>query len=257
MNKAFEVGGVGLDAQQRALDVIADNIANLNTPAFKRADVQFVDLMAQRNDPNDPTAAFKSAGAESGGVNARTVLALNEQGSVEQTGRPLDLAINGEGFIELMGPRGQAILWRGGSLKIQADGLMAAADGLPLRSMISVPIDASNIQIDRNGLVTAQLSGQAERSELGQIALVRVDAPEAVKRMDGGFYLVPNDARLIESAPGEDGAGVLAQGAIERSNVNINDELVRLMIVQRAYAANAQIVQAADQLAGIANGLRR
>lgn len=257
MNKAFEVGAVGLDAQQRALDVIADNIANLNTPGFKRSDVQFLDLMAQRADRDNPAAALDGAGIASAGVNARTVLALNEQGSVEQTGKPLDLAINGEGFIELMGPRGQTLLWRGGSLKIQADGLLAAADGLPLRAMISVPIDAADLRIDRNGLVSAQLSGQADRAELGQIALVRVDTPEAIERLDGGFYRAPDDIRMIESAPGEDGAGLLAQGSIERSNVNINDELVRLMIVQRAYAANAQIVQAADQLAGIANGLRR
>lgn len=257
MSKAFEVGAIGLDAQQRALDVIADNIANLNTPGFKRSDVQFLDLMAQHADRDNPAAALGAAGIASAGVNARMVLALNDQGSIEQTGKPLDLAINGDGFIELMGPRGQTLLWRGGSLKIQTDGLLAAADGLPLRAMVSVPTDATDLRIDRNGLVTAQLSGQADRSELGQIALVRVDAPEAVERLDGGFYRVPDDVRLTESAPGEDGAGLLAQGSIERSNVNINDELVRLMIVQRAYAANAQIVQAADQLAGIANGLRR
>lgn len=257
MNQAFEIGGIGLDAQQKALDVIANNIANLNTPAFKRADIQFMDLMAQRGDADNPTAALGLQNAATAGVTARSVLALNEQGSVEQTGKPMDLAINGEGFIELMGPHGQSVLWRGGALRVQEDGLLSAGDGLALRAAISVPADATALQIDRDGTVSALLDGRDERSELGQITLVKVDTPEAVQRLDGGFYQVPDSVRLIEVTPGEDGAGMLAQGAIERSNVNINDELVRLMIVQRAYAANAQIVQAADQLAGIANGLRR
>lgn len=257
MNQAFEIGGVGLEAQQKALDVIANNIANLNTPAFKRADVQFIDLMAQRSDPDTPAAALGRSDAATAGVTARSVLAFNEQGVVEQTGKPMDLAINGEGFIELMGPHGQSLLWRGGTLRVQEDGLLAAGDGLALRATISVPTDATALQIDRNGIVSAQLDGRDARSDLGQIMLVKVDTPEAIQRLDGGYYQVPDGMRLTEATPSEEGAGFLAQGAIERSNVNINDELVRLMIVQRAYAANAQIVQAADQLAGIANGLRR
>jgi len=257
MSQAFEVGGIGLEAQQKALDVIANNIANLNTAGFKRADVQFVDLMAQRSDPEHLTAALTGDDATTAGVMARSVLALNEQGTVEQTGKPMDLAINGAGFIELMGAHGQSLLWRGGTLQVGEDGLLGAGNGLALRASISVPDDATNLQIDQSGVVSAQLTGSSSRSQLGQIMLVKVDTPDAVQRLDGGFYQVSDGVRLSEVVPGEDGAGLLAQGSVEHSNVNINDELVRLMIVQRAYGANAQIVQAADQLASIANSLRR
>ncbi len=255
MTNAFEIAGVGLAAEQKALDIIANNITNLNTPAFKRADVQFFELVSQVSDV-DNVRADLSAEPALAGVSARAALALNQQGDLEHTGQPLDLAISGNGFIELMGPAGQTLLWRGGALAVNSDGQLTAA-GLPLRASISVPTDATNITIAANGDVTAQLPTGAGPTTLGQIALVRVDDTSTVERLDGGLYRVVDDTRLDATAPGENGAGTLVQGSIEQSNVAITDEMVRLMIVQRAFAASAQVVQAADQLMGIANNLRR
>lgn len=256
MNGAFYVGAVGLQAQQRALDVISNNIANINTPSFKRSDVQFSSVLATRLDPDVPLADAEAEYASSG-VSASAVMALGEQGPIEVTGRPLDLAIQGSGFIELMGPDGQSMLWRGGALKVNDNGLLAAeASGLALRDAISVPADATDITIASDGVVRARTGDGAEPVELGQISLIRPDDMASMRAMDGGLYAA-DSANMRAARPGEDGAGMLVQGAIERSNVELTSQMVELLMVQRAYAANAQLVQAADQLMGIANGLRR
>lgn len=256
MNAAFEIAGVGLGAQQRALDVIANNIANLNTPGFKRSNVRFVELIAAATDPLTPLTQLGSAAAL-GGVSARPIVMVDAQGDIDLTGRALDIAIRGEGFIELMGPRGQSLLWRGGSLSRTEDGLLAGPDGMALRAMINIPVDATELQIRPDGVVVARLGSVEDMVELGQIGVVRVDDAALLERMDGGLYRPADGAMLYEMTPGEDGAGELVQGGVERSNVEISDEMVRLMLVQRAYAANAQVVQAADQLMAIANNLRR
>jgi flagellar basal-body rod protein FlgG len=256
MNHAFEIAGVGLGAQQRALDVIANNIANVNTPGFKRSDVRFVELIASVHDTMNPGVQLGAAPSLAG-VSARPSVMIDAQGEIERTGRALDIAIQGEGFIEIMGPRGQLMLWRGGSLTIQEDGLLATADGLPLRSMITVPREATEIEFGADGVVRGRVAESDEAVELGQITLVRVEDAGALERLDGGLYRVGDGAALHEGAPGDDGLGELVQGGVERSNVEVTDEMVRLMLVQRAYAANAQIVQAADQLMAIANNLRK
>jgi flagellar basal-body rod protein FlgG len=256
MNGAFEIASVGLVAQQQALDVIANNISNVNTPGFKRSDVKFSELMARTEGAADALSQA-GKGPLTAGVLSRAVLALGEQGELQQTGRLMDLAISGPGFIELIGPAGQSLLWRGGKLSVDASGLLGAGDGLVLRSSVNVPDGASDLRISADGLVTALVSGEGGRVELGQINLVEVDGDASLERLDGGLYRASESARLKDATPGADGAGALVQGAVEQSNVEINNEMVQLMIVQRAYAANAQIVQAADQLAAIANGLRR
>lgn len=260
MSDAFYVGAVGLSAQQQALDGIANNIANVNTPAFKRSQLRFSDLVATRASTETDAAAQAQALTPNAaaGVTLDSQFMLNEQGELNHTGQAMDLAIDGQGFIELMGPGGQSLLWRGGALKINEDGLLATSHGLALRAGITVPSDATAIEIGSDGIVRATVPDSTDPVELGQIQLVKLDDPGAVERLDGGLYRVrEGGAPLADAAPGEEGTGLLVQGAIEQSNVALTDEMVRLMLVQRAYAANAQIVQAADQLMAIANGLRR
>ncbi|RHW18968.1 flagellar hook basal-body protein [Sphingomonas gilva] len=257
MSGAFEIGAIGLQSQQRALDVIANNITNVNTPAFKRSDVRFAEIIATRTASTALPADLAREAPQVAGVMADPQLMLNEQGRIEQTGRAMDIAIEGAGFIELMGPTGQTLLWRGGGLKINGDGLLAAGNGMALRAAITMPQDATAIEIGSDGIVRVLAAGEVEPVEVGQISLVRLDDAGAIERLDGGLYRVGETARLTEAPPGEDGVGLLVQGAMERSNVELTDEMVRLMLVQRSYAANAQVVQAADQLMAIANGLRR
>lgn len=258
MSGAFHIAAIGLDAQQRALDTIANNISNVNTPGFKRTGVRFSEILAGQIDPTALRADLGQSLIAPAGVRSDPLFLLNEEGRIEQTGQAMDVAIDGQGFIELMGPDGETLLWRGGTLKVGEDGLLATANGgLPLKAAISVPVDATAIEVSRDGLVRATVSGSATPVEVGQIMLVRVEDAEAVQRLDGGLYRVTDPARLRDAQPGEDGAGLLVSGAMERSTVELTAEMVQLMLVQRAYAANAQIVQAADQLMALANGLRR
>ncbi|HEY0148095.1 MAG TPA: flagellar hook-basal body protein [Allosphingosinicella sp.] len=257
MNGAFHVGAIGLEAQQRALDTIANNISNVNTPAFKRSDVRFSEILANQSDPDRISVNLGRSGITTAGVMSEQVVMTGEAGQIESTGRPMDLAIDGQGFIEVMGPGGQTLLWRGGTLKVGEDGLLSTAKGLGLKAGITVPGDVTAIELAADGVVRAKVGDSAEMVEIGQIALVKVDDPSVLQRLDGGFYRVDEGVTLLDAQPGEDGAGTLVQGGMERSNVELTSEMVQLMMVQRAYAANAQIVQAADQLMGIANGLRR
>jgi flagellar basal-body rod protein FlgG len=250
MNGAFYIGATGLDSQQRALDVIANNIANLNTAGFKRSEVRFSELLAAG--PADATGSQPQQMAGVASVGAARVFT---QGDVRPTGRPTDLAINGEGFIEVMGPSGQNRLWRGGAMKVNPDGFLATANGMVLKAMISPPTAATELTIDPDGKVWADLDGRI--SQIGQIDLVKVRNPARLNSVGDGLYAVDDQTELADMTPGEDGAGVLAQGAIEQSNVFLTEEMVTLMLLQRAYAANAQVVQAGDQLMGIANSLRR
>lgn len=256
MNGAFELAAISLQAQQRALDVIANNVANVNTNTFKRSDVSFSEVIAAEVS-SETVRAGLSVEPTLSGVAATVRLDLDEQGELQRTGRALDVAVEGRGFIALMGPGGQTLLWRGGSLNVGEDGALVAANGLALRTSISVPLDATAIEIGADGVVRARSGDDAESAEIGRLMLVRVDDSRGLERLDGGLYRVADGAEVSETIPGEDGAGVFVQGALERSNVDLNREMVQLLIVQRAYAASAQVVQAADQLMAITNGLRR
>lgn len=259
MSGAFQIGAVGLDAQQRALDTIASNITNVNTPGYRRSTVRFSELLVGTVDSavvRADLAGGGGGGAASAGVRSDPYFLLNEQGRLEATGRAMDLAIQGPGFIELMGANGRTMLWRGGTLAIGEDGQLGAAGGLPLRAAITVPADAAGIEIAADGTVRARMANE-ERVEIGQIRLVRVDDPALVERSDGGLYALAESASLDDAQPGEDGLGRLVQGSIEQSTVELSTEMVQMMMVQRAYAANAQIIQAADQMMALANGLRR
>lgn len=257
MSGAYHVGAVGLRTQQLALDAIANNIANINTGGFKRSEIRFADVVASSADPAMPTADLASTPPTLAGVALDVQFMLNDQGELQRTGSAMDLAIDGRGLIELMGPDGRTLLWRGGRLSIGADGQLTGPGGMALKAAITVPTDATSIAIAADGTVSATAADGTEPVTIGQIQLVRINDPSSVERLDGSLYRVTDDATLDGFAPGEDGAGMLVQGSIERSNVQLTEEMVRMMLVQRAYAANAQIVQAADQMMGIANGLRR
>lgn len=257
MSGAFHVGAVGMQAQQRALDTIANNISNVNTPAFKRNDVRFAEVVLDRvvNGPQQPGAPVDRG--QLSGVQAVAAPMLIEQGELQQSGQALDLAVEGAGFIELLGPAGQTMLWRGGRLRVLDDGSLASANGMPLKAGITIPSDAVSMSIARDGTVSAVTDDTGTAIELGQIMLVKMTDDGAVSRLDGGIYQMEDSGTLTDGVPGEDGLGALVQGSIERSTVTFNDEMIQMLLVQRAYAANAQVVQAADQLLGIANNLRR
>lgn len=256
MNEALEVAAVSLRAQQRALEMMANNIANANTPAFKRSDAVFaevVGLPAQGVTRAEQLA--RGAVARPGGVHMAAREMISLQGELRTTGQALDIAIDGRGFIELAGADGQTLLWRGGRLSVNRDGYLAA-DGGPLQALIAVPDDAAELTIGRDGVVTAK-TADGDQMELGQIMLVRIDSDAGLERARPGLYRVTEDTRVTDAVAGEDGTGTIEQGMTEESNVDFSAAMVQLLMIQRAYSANAQVVQAADQLAGLANNLKR
>jgi flagellar basal-body rod protein FlgG len=148
-------------------------------------------------------------------------------------------------------------LWRGGSVRVNADGLLETETGLPLKALIEVPDDSISLTIGRDGVVKSVSSGATDPVEIGTIGLAMPRDPLLVEAMGGGYYRVPDDNDLESVLTGEAGSGVIVQGSIEASNVELTNEMVTLLLMQRAYGANAQVVQAGDQLMAIANGLRR
>jgi flagellar basal-body rod protein FlgG len=252
---ALEVAAIGMQVQQRALDAIANNISNVNTPAFKRSDLRFAELVSVQ--PAGGGTGAAAALDPLAGVALSALPLLDRQGKVERTGDARHIAIDGAGFIELMGPEGRTQLWRGGTLKVLDDGALATAGGIPLKAGIQVPAEASELRIDRGGKVFAVQPGAAGEVELGTIMLVKLGDAAQVERVEGGVYSLVDEATVVAAPPGEDGMGELIQAALERSNVDLNGEMVSLMIAQRAYAANAQVVRAADEFYSVANSLRR
>lgn len=253
MNGAFYIGATGLRAQERALGVTANNITNMNTPGFKRSQIRFGELMSPQQ--ADSLQLGRLGGAS--GVAALETLSVFDQGELRATGSTMDLGIEGEGFLEVLGPEGQGLLWRGGTLTVNPDGLLATADGLPLRALVTVPDGATQLRISGGGVVTAVLGGDESATELGRLDLASIANPESLAVLGGGLYRPEASARVSTLVPGEEGAGLFVQGSIEASNVSLSNEMVQMMLMQRAYAASAQALQAGDQLMGIANGLRR
>ncbi|MGH8038023.1 MAG: flagellar hook-basal body protein [Pseudomonas sp.] len=253
MNGVFYIGATGLNAQQTAVDITANNVSNINTAGYKRGVVSFSELVGATS-PNERSSPSSNAN----GVMATPALHVFTQGDLRPTGNALDLAIRGDGFIELQARSGDSVLWRGGTLHIGEDGYLTAPNGLPLHAMITVPSDATSLTIRADGQVLAALPDQSELLELGNIELVRAkDSGRLLSLGDGMYGIAEDDLTLSRGVPGEDNAGLIAQGFSEASNVQLSDELVNLMIYQRAYAANARLVQIGDELMGIANGLKR
>lgn len=256
MNGAFYIGATGLQAQQRALDVVANNISNVNTNGFKRSEIRFSELVSQIAQPDASDSIPVVLPEQLSGVQAKSAVRVYQQGDLRETGRPFDIAISGDGFIETLGPAGEIWLWRGGAVRVNADGLLETESGLLLKAMIEVPENSLGLEISREGRVVSIEAVTEERVEIGAIDLAMPRDPHIIEAIGDGFYRVPDDSDLETLIAGEDG-GVIVQGSIEASNVELTTEMVTLLLLQRAYAANAQVIQAGEQLMSIANNLRR
>jgi flagellar basal-body rod protein FlgG len=260
MNGVLFIGATGLRAQQAAVDTVANNIANINTPAFKRNAVAFSELVSQgaatAADAADAARALTLDAPQ--GVMVSSSPKIFEPGELRKTDNPADVAIRGAGFIELMAPGGQTYLWRGATLRVNPDGFLAAANGMPLKATISVPRDALNVQIAQNGVVSAVLPGTARAEQIGQIELVAVADTRALAAVGDGMYRIDDPlADVTRGLPGEGPLGFVQQGFAETSNVNLTDEMVGMVMMQRAYTANARVIQVADEMMQTVNQLRR
>ena len=257
-NSALQVARTGLDAQNTKMRVIANNLANVNTTGFKRDRAQFETLsyqqVVQKGAAADQQNKFATGLSLGTGVAISGTARIDTQGSLQTTGNAMDLAIEGNGYFPVQLPDGGTAYTRAGNFNLTADGTMVTSDGLPLQPQIQVPEGATSVTIGADGTVSATLQGQTEPNELGRIEIANFVNSAGLESI--GNNLLKETAASgapITGAAGEEGRGVLRQGSLEGSNVNIVEELVDMIETQRAYEVNSKMISATDEMLQFAN----
>ncbi len=251
MNPGLRTSASGMIAQQKMVDVIANNLANVNTTGFKRSRASFEDVLYEtiqgpRTTAGDGVLAPMQVGR---GVRLAAVTRIHGQGAVETTGRPLDLAIEGEGFFQVKLPDGTIGYTRDGSFTLSDSGQLVTHGGNAVLPEIVLPPDASVVTISENGTVTVQTGNAAESVEIGQIELARFANPSGLQSAGGNIYLeTPASGAPMTGLPQETGFGRLLQGVLEASNVEIVQEMTDMISAQRAYEINARAIRAAEDM---------
>ncbi|MBD2810760.1 flagellar basal-body rod protein FlgG [Xenorhabdus sp. Vera] len=252
MIRSLWIAKTGLDAQQTNMDVIANNLANVNTNGFKRQRAVFEDLLYQTE--RQPGAmSSEQTNLPSGlqiGTGARPVATerLHSQGNLAQTGRSQDVAIKGQGFFQIQMPDGTTGYTRDGSFQKDQNGQLVTASGFQVVPAIIIPDNALSISIARDGIVSANMKGQAPQ-QIGQLTLTTFINESGLESIGENLYLETNSSGIpVENAPGINGAGLLYSGYVETSNVNVAEELVNMIQVQRAYEINSKAVSTSDQM---------
>lgn len=261
MLKSLSTAATGMQAQQTNMDVIANNMANVNTMGFKKSRAEFEDLMYQTvKEPGAASGlnAISPTGVQIGhGVRTASIQKDFEIGSAKQTKNPLDLQIEGSGFFSVQLPDGQIGYTRDGAFKKDPAGRIVDRNGNALQPEIVIPPNASAIDISANGQVSVLIGNGNLPQNIGQIELVNFVNPAGLKAL-GKNVFVPSGASGLpqQGQPGLNGFGQLAQGQLEMSNVNIVDEMVNMITAQRAYETNSKVIQASDQMLQYMNQLR-
>ncbi|HLH25568.1 MAG TPA: flagellar hook basal-body protein [Chloroflexota bacterium] len=259
MWSTFRVAASGLQAQERALDVTSNNLANLQTVGYKSRRAAVVDTPPG-------TTTFALPGQDGGlsmgrrdlgqGVTLGGVVTNLAPGAVQATGRGLDVAIAGDGLLAVSLPDGRTAYTRAGALTVDGAGRLVTGSGALVAGGITVPAGATDLQIEADGRVTAAIGG-ASRQELGQLQLVRFTNPDGLQAV-GSNLLVATDAAgaMQTGAPGSDGLGALVPGSLEASNVDPGREIVRVLQAQRAYAVNLRALKTVDEMLQDANNMQ-
>lgn len=263
MLKSLYTSATGMKAQQIMVDTIANNIANVNTAGYKKVQASFEDLLyVNLQSPGleqDASGTASPIGLQVGsGVRLSGTTKVYSAGTLEGTNRQLDVALTGNGFFQIQMPDGRTGYTRDGQFLINADGKLVTGGGLILQPEISFPNDIDEINIDPEGRVTGRLAGQSTTVTFGQFQLAKFINPSGLSSI-GGNVLTETDASgtAIIAPPGTNGLGQLQQGFIERSNVEIVNELVNLIVAQRAYEVNSRSIQASDQMLSTATSIVR
>lgn len=259
MIDALYIGETGLTSQQRQLDVISNNLANVNTNGFKKSRVDFKDVLYRTINQSTQLIGLNSSGHK---IGSGTAISSTEKifsgGDLKATAKDLDFAINGSGFFEVEIEDGAFAYTRNGALRVNSDGLLATSDGDILSDTIQVPIDARSIAVNQSGEVFADIPDENDLISIGQISLVNFINPAGLDPVGNNLLLATDKSGdPIDGIPGENGLGTLQQGFLETSNVQLTEEIVNLVLAQQAFQLNARVVQAADELMSITNDLYR
>jgi flagellar basal-body rod protein FlgG len=252
----------GMQAQSLNIDVIANNLANVTTTGFKRSRAEFQDLLYETLRPAGSSSSESTqvpTGIQLGhGTRPVSVSKNFAGGELQLTKNELDLAIEGDGFFQVIMPNGTTAYTRAGAFKLDSEGRIVNPDGFLLEPEISVPSDAISLSVGMDGTVSVIQAGDASPSEVGTIQLVRFVNPAGLQSI-GKNLLLPTEASgdAISGTAGQDSFGYIAQGFLEMSNVNVVDEMVNMITAQRAYETNSKVVQTSDDMLQIANNLKR
>jgi flagellar basal-body rod protein FlgG len=249
-------------AQQKRVEVIANNLANVNTTGFKRSRAHFEDLlyqMVQAPSTVDGSGAQGVPGIQVGrGTRLSAVQRIDAQGALEQTSRPLDLAIDGEGYFSVLMPDGTVSFTRDGSFSISDQGMIVTTSGYPLEPGITIPPEAQQLAVSRTGVVTVVMDSSGEPVEIGRLELVRFANSPGLRALGENLYAesVASGEAMIGFAQ-EDGFGRIMQGALEASNVEVVQEMVDMIAALRAYEVNSKAVQSSEEMSQMTNALLR
>ncbi len=247
------ISKTGLSAQDKALSTISNNLANVSTTGFKRDRAVFQDLLYQV-DKQPGAQSSQSDQLPSGlqlGTGVRTVATqkVHTKGNLQVTEQPLDMAINGRGFFQILTPDGTVAYTRDGQFQTDSDGQIVNSLGLPLEPAITVPSNTTQITIGSDGVVSATIAGQVSPTQIGNIQLADVINPAGLEAIGGNLFRETQASGTpTTGTAGLDGIGTLEQGVLENSNVSVVEELVNLITTQRAYEMNTKVISASDQM---------
>jgi flagellar basal-body rod protein FlgG len=262
MIKAMRTAASGMAAQQMNVDNIANNLANVNTTGFKRSKIEFQDVLYQN---------FKRAGTASAvGIDVPTGLAIGygarpsatarefSPGDLQFSGNALDMAIEGSGFFQIQQPDGTTAYTRDGAFKLSSDGRLVNSEGYYLLPEVTIPEDSLTISVGSDGTIEVLQFGQEIPTEVGQLEMARFINPSGLLAIGRNLLLQTGASGTpITDIPGQGGVGSIIQGYLEMSNVKVVDEMVNMIVAQRAYEMNSKAIQTADDMAGVANNLKR
>jgi flagellar basal-body rod protein FlgG len=262
MIRALYTAASGMNAQQANIDNVAHNLANVNTTGFKKSRVEFEDLVYQQiKTAGSPTSQEAEApvGFETG-LGARAVATARNfsTGNLRSTNNPLDLAIEGMGFFQVTLPGGETGFTRAGALHLNGQGQIVTADGVAIEPSITIPANATSVNISKDGIVSVSVPGQTDVQQVGTIELASFQNPAGLQARGGNLFVATTaSGDPTTGVPGSDGLGTLVQGFLEDSNVSVVEEMVNMILGQRAYEANSRVIRAADEMLQQVNNLSR
>jgi flagellar basal-body rod protein FlgG len=260
--RALAIAATGMSAQERNIEVTANNVANINTTGFKRSRAEFTDLIYQNERLQGVSSRGRDAtvpeGAQIGlGVRTAAIRSVNIQGSLTSTSNTLDLAISGRGWFQITAANGDTVYTRDGSFDTNAQGQLVTGDGLLVTPNIVIPQNATAVNVSQSGLVTATIPGQTQPQTLGQLTIANFVNDAGLLALGGNmFQQTAASGQPNVGVPGETAFGVIQQGYLEASNVDPVSEITNLISAQRAYEMNSKVIQAADQMSGTISNMR-
>lgn len=260
--RSLDIASTGMLAQQRNVEVISNNLANMNTTAFQRRRTEFHDLIYQDlrrvGSTSSDSGTVVPTGVQLGlGVKLAAVYRIHEQGNLTSTDNTFDLAVQGKGFFQVQLPTGETAYTRDGTFQLNQDGLIVTHDGYQLNPGLTIPQNAIDVTINNSGEVLASIQGQVALQSIGQIQIATFQNEPGLQSIGDNLMLeTPASGAPVTGNPGDTGFGTLLQGFLETSNVNAVEEISHLISAQRAYEMNSKVIQTSDEMMGTLSQLR-